>query len=502
MFSLRNQPLSVVILGLAGLLMIFPMLFAARVENWDIARVFLYHIIFAAMITIMFAIAFSGRQLDRRTARRLADILVAIITVPLILALPLHALLPQISLADHYFEMLSSLTTTGASFYPNPGNLPETVHLWRALVAWFGGGLMLVVALSMFQPAGLGGFEVYGAGEGGSYSAFYIRRSDIRTRVLRYSIQIFPIYAGLTIVLAFLLAATGMRSFSAAIYAMGVLSTSGISHIGEPLILGSGLISEFLIFIALFAAVSRFTFQQDAEGRGWKNLKTDKEINLMLFIIALVPLALFLRHWSGALDVSQENDWRAALQAFWGSVFTVLSFLTTTGYESIHWSLAQNWSGFGASATVLVGLCAMGGGIATTAGGIKLLRVYALYKHGLRELQRLSYPSSVMGAGRKARAIRREGAYIAWVFFMLFIVSISALMLAYSATGVAFEDAILLSVSGLSTTGPLLSVASESGLTYADLDTSAKIVFALSMVLGRLEVLAVIAILAPNSWTN
>ena len=81
----------------------------------------------------------------------------------------------------------------------------------------------------------------------------------------------------------------------------------------------------------------------------------------------------------------------------------------------------------------------MGGGVATTAGGLKLMRIYALYKHGTREIERLLHPHSVAGAGRLGRRIRREGAYIAWVFFMLFLMSLAAVMLALAATGARFS---------------------------------------------------------------
>ncbi|MEM7242132.1 MAG: potassium transporter TrkG [Pseudomonadota bacterium] len=481
--------------------MLFPAIFAARVENWEIARIFLYHFIFAVIITLMLGIAFSNHKLSRMTAHRLSDLFIGFLAVPLLLALPVQTMLPQYSYWDMYFEMLSALTTTGATVFTDLDAIPETVHLWRALIAWFGGFLMLVVALAVFQPARLGGFEVYGANDGGqSQMANYIRRSDIRARILRFTRQIFPLYFGLTVALMLLLALSGMRPFLALIYAMGVFSTSGISASNGTIPFDTTIFSELLIFCALLTATSRFVFQQDMEGTGLRNLRSDKEVNLMLLVVIIVPTLLFLRHFTAAIEVSAEEDLMAALRALWGSVFMVLSFLTTTGYESMHWQSAQNWSGLGVSATVLIGLSIMGGGIATTAGGLKLLRIYALYKHGLREMQRMSFPSSVMGAGKKARAIRREGAYIAWVFFMLFLVTLALLMLFYALTGLSFEESFLLAVSGLSTTGPLLTVVGDSGLNYAQISPAAKTIFAISMILGRLEILAVIAILSPATW--
>ena len=144
----------------------------------------------------------------------------------------------------------------------------------------------------------------------------------------------------------------------------------------------------------------------------------------------------------------------------------------------------------------------MGGGVATTAGGVKLLRVYALYKHGMREMDRLVHPSSVAGKGVAARRMRREGASIAWVFFMIFAISIALVMTALAAAGTSFEDAVILSVAALSTTGPVAVVAGESPINYVQLSDASKLIICGAMVLGRLETLAIIALLNPDFWRS
>jgi len=131
---------------------------------------------------------------------------------------------------------------------------------------------------------------------------------------------------------------------------------------------------------------------------------------------------------------------------------------------------------------------------------MKLLRVYALYKHGIREMTRLSFPNSVAGSGNKARGFRREGAYAAWIFFMLFLVSLAFIVLGLSLTGIKFEDSLVLAISGLSTVGPLIYVAGDGSLDYATISRTAKSIFCIAMLLGRFEALAVIALLNPNFW--
>ncbi len=151
---------------------------------------------------------------------------------------------------------------------------------------------------------------------------------------------------------------------------------------------------------------------------------------------------------------------------------------------------------------MLLGLSIVGGGVATTAGGVKLLRVYALYKHGTREMERLLHPSSVGGSSGHKRNIRRFGAQISWIFFMLFMMSVALVMLMLSLTGLSFESAMVFTISALSTTGPLVGVAAQETLHYASLDDFAKMILAGAMVLGRLETLAIIALLNPALWRS
>jgi trk system potassium uptake protein TrkH len=268
----------------------------------------------------------------------------------------------------------------------------------------------------------------------------------------------------------------------------------GLEH-GTAGIGGEALILVFFVFALTRLAISPMA----GEGR-LAQLSRDPELRIALALLVLVPSVLFLRHWLGAWEVAMVADLRAALGALWGAAFTTWSFLSTTGFLSSEWDTAQAWSGLGTTGLVLLGLGLIGGGAATTAGGVKLLRVYALYLHGAREMDRLSHPSSVGGAGPVARRLRREGAYIAWVFFMLFALSLTAVSVTLAATGVPFDEAMVLTVAALSNTGPIAGVVLDAPASFIALDAAAKIVLAAAMVLGRLETLAIIALANPAFW--
>jgi trk system potassium uptake protein TrkH len=202
------------------------------------------------------------------------------------------------------------------------------------------------------------------------------------------------------------------------------------------------------------------------------------------------------------MDLETPNDPMTGLRAFWGSMFTVMSFLTTTGFESVDWSDSRQWSGLGTPGLILMGLALIGGGVATTAGGVKLLRVYALYLNGLRELGRLVHPSSVPSTSANQKRIQKDGAFIAWIFFMLFALSLALIWIVLAGLGISFDQSLVLAVATLSTTGPLIESAGETPIVLIELGAAAKGVLCAAMVLGRLETLAIVALFTPDLWRS
>jgi len=350
----------------------------------------------------------------------------------------------------------------------------------------------------------LGGFEVASAGvapglTGGVRGDGLI---DPRDRLARTTLSILPVYSAFTLLLGAGLIMAGDNGFVAACHAMAVLSTSGISPVGGMAATQSGWVGEGLVFLFLILALSRRFFPSGRLPAVAQSLKRDPELRLGLIFVAVIPAYLFLRHWIGALELTQSPSPGQALVAIWGAAFTVLSFLTTTGFESASWEAARTWSGLNTPGLILVGLAILGGGVATTAGGVKLLRVYAMFRHGEREVERLIHPASVGGSGSAARRLRRQGAQIAWVAFALFALSVAATMLSLSLTGMGFEQMTILSVSALSNTGPLAAVAGTTPIDWSTIDEAAKVTLAAAMVLGRLETLAIVALMNPDFWRN
>jgi trk system potassium uptake protein TrkH len=496
-------PLLVKLSGVLCASMLVPAVHAALGGRWNEAQAFLLWSGIGAALTTGVALATSNRPSRNATRSHLVALLCALALLPALAAQPLSEALPNTRFVNVYVEMVAAATTTGGTLFA-PDRLSETLHLWRALVAWQGGLMILVAAVAILAPLRLGGFEV-------TYTARFGQAARLSSedqsahperRVTRYFELLFPIYMTLTIALFLILMALGETPTRAAIHAMSTLSTSGITAGGGPAAAPTGFAGEVAILVFLAFAVSRQTFATDVPRDQVIRLTQDREIRIALMIVAAVTLLLIGRHFVSALELTTQGSVATALRAIWGAVFTVVSFLTTTGWESADWDTARDWSGLDTPIVLLMGLTMFGGGIATTAGGVKLLRIYALYEHGRREMHLLVHPHGIEGGTGPRARIPMRGVEAAWIFFMLFAITIAVVTLMLTITGLDVTRAMILAVSALTTTGPLADIALGTGPAagIGTLPDAAKLIWAATMVVGRLEALALIALFNPDFW--
>ncbi|MDO5620426.1 MAG: potassium transporter TrkG [Paracoccus sp. (in: a-proteobacteria)] len=535
MSVLIRLPLLVVLMLVGAALMWVPAIHAGVLRDYPVSRAFLYSGLIFLTLGGMIGLASARMPSGSQAFQVLVAMLGAMVVLPLMLAVPFAESLPDTGLLNAWWEMVSALTTTGASLYA-PDRLPPSLHLWRGLVGWMGGLFILVAAIAILAPLHVGGFELmawrqnrsqrFERQEGGKTRPHLIlpgrkpEADDPVARVLRAVSVVFPVYAGLTLVLWVVLLMAGDTPLVALCHAMGTISTSGISATEGPVGQRSGMIGELAIFLLMIPALSRRFWPGGGELRTSDRGGDDPELRLAAGIILTVTVVLLARHFFGAIRVGGGGTSASAIAGFldaasaaWGAAFNALSYMTTTGWSSTAWEGARNWSGLSAPGLMLAGLAIMGGGVATTAGGVKLLRVYALAQHGRREMERMIHPHSIGGGGDMARHLREKGAFLAFVFFMLFAVTLAVTVVLVSVHAISFDSAVILSIAALTNTGQLASsiplnpvleggagVAGAPWAGWAGLPDFTKAVLAGTMVVGRLEVLAILALFSPEFW--
>lgn len=448
------------------------------------------------------------RQSGRIVARNEILTVIGVFAVlPLVAAAPLMVALPWLGLERAYFEMVSTMTTTGMTTLPHLDSLPGAIHLWRALTAWFGGFAALVGAAAVFNPRNLGGYEVQADSRAGPVGrlqgmpawAGTGERASADRRLTPAIAAIAPVYAVLTLVLGLGFMAAGVAPLQAVVQAAGVMSTSGLE--ADQSGFRGGIVVEGLALCFLVFAATRHLFAPGALRLRLERFRHDPEIDLAVFAVGVAAGWILLR---GAAQVGVDrlgSDLVEGIKAAWGAVFTTASFLTTTGYVSMFWEASHERIGLGPPSMLLMALAAMGGGVASTAGGVKLLRSFALFQHGVAEMRQLGHPSSVALRRSGEYRISFTGALLAWLFVMLFLLALALTALALGAAGIGLDDGFAAAIAALTNTGPIYGMTSSPGSPrLADFPPAGRLILCAAMVVGRVEILAVIALANPAYW--
>ncbi|HKK35822.1 MAG TPA: potassium transporter TrkG [Paracoccaceae bacterium] len=497
-----------------GLAMWLPAGFGLLERDWRSARLFLFAGAFTLFAAAVLGVAARRAAAPGRGGREELLTLVGVFAGgPVFAATPILLLRPDLGPFAAWFEAAASLSTTGATLLDAA---PRALHLWRGLLGWIGGFATLVAVVAVLAPREL--TDLPGAPPARESAARVGRALALGPggrRTVRAAGTLLPVYLAFTAFLVVALEALGMPAFEALMLAMGVVSTSGIGPGTTELAMGgeAGRGVEWLLLLALLVAANRrhHAWRRGSAGIaagdvagtrrravGLAALAADPELRLTAFALAAAVAWL----WGPGALAAPEGlaGIEAGLVALSGTLVTAVSFLTTTGYGSADWGAALAWSGLGpgSAGPLLAGLATLGGGVATTAGGVKLYRAYALYRHGIAELARLPHPHLVDSARTMGGSIRRNAVVNAWVASMLYLAALGATTLALGAAGLPLDGALVAAAAALANCGPLLPEA--VGTAWADLPPPALAFAATAMILGRVELVAAVALLNPGWW--
>ena len=459
------------------------------------ARTFFYGCILGVVALVILFFALSHQKSNLTGARAIAALVAFYFIFPVFLAFPLHEVLQGARFIDAYLEMLSALTTTGLPVIDSE-KMTRTLALWRALVAWYGAGIIWCAVLTVLRPIHTAGI-----------SRQYMRVSHARVKSGGFTrtdfdrfeseLKVFaPVYFMLTLILAFLYWVGGAQSVDAIIGAFQVLSTTGFAQPHFANTLSDQFAFEWMTAIFLIFALCRrnLTFLYQSSTRHVLNLRTDENIFAMRLIVVLVSIFMLV-YFIDLYDGNKPLFTFEAFSVFWGAAYTFLSFLTTYGVPS--GSFYGNGVGeqTNTGAVILIGLAIIGGGVATTAGGIKLYRILSVLRYSAHDLKKLIAPHEMQP--KMPAQVAQDGKEIAitsWVYFMIFTFILALSITLFTLMGFSFETGLLLALSGLSNTGGVVQLLNEFATDLLLLPDIGKAVLALNMVLGRVEILAVISL--------
>ena len=389
----------------------------------------------------------------------------------------------NLSFFDCFFESMSGITTTGSTIITNLDSAPKSILIWRAILQWLGGIGVIVMAITVLPLLNTGGMQLF-------------RRENFDTtekilpKTREVTLIISTIYLSLTFVCGVAYWLVGMNIFDSIAHSMTTIATGGFSTY-------SGSIGHFqnpkieivaIIFIIL-GSIPFIAYIKFLKGNK-KIFFEDIQIKGLIYILVISVLLMFLY-------LAINNKEYELFENLRISTFNVVSILSGTGYVTSDFSL---WGKF--PLIFFLFLMFIGGCAGSTTCGIKIFRFQILWTFILTQLKKLIHPRGIFPMKYNQGEISNSFVYsiISFIFLYFFIFFILAALL--SLNGLDFVTALSGSASAISNVGPGLGDVIGPNGNFSGLPNFSKFSLSLGMLLGRLELFAVLVLFFPSFWKN
>lgn len=379
------------------------------------------------------------------------------------------------------FETMSGFTTTGASVLNDLENIPRGILFWRALTHWFGGMGVLVLCVAILPFLGVGGMQIYRAEMPGP------SKDRLTPRITTTAKLLWGVYALLTLVEALLLKFVGgMGWFDALCHTFATMATGGFSTHAASIGAFDSAAVDAIITVFMFLAGINFSLHYYALTGKPKRYFQDPEFRVYLFFLL------------GATVFITWNVWSAGFaplgRSFRDAAFTATSILTTTGFCTADF---DSWPD--ASRLLLVIMMFVGGCAGSTGGGMKIMRVFIMFKKMVREMKLFMRPSSVIQMKLGGKPVEQEIISHISAFFAIFVLIFTLGSFIMTFFTPDLETAATSVIATLGNIGPGLNAVGATQ-NYAAISPLGQGILTCFMLLGRLELYTVLILFLPSFW--
>ena len=301
------------------------------------------------------------------------------------------------------------------------------------------------------------------------------------------SIHLIYIYSGLTALCAISYKILGMNIFDSLTHSMTTIATGGFSNYNQSIGFFDSISIEIsaMIFIILgslpFIAYIKFLSGNK------KIFFSDIQIKtfLKIIIFSIVILSIYLN-----LSNSDQINLRSIF-------FNVISVLTGTGYVNAQY---DDWGSF--PIVLFLGLMFIGGCAGSTTCGIKIFRIQILYSFISNQLKKIIYPKGIFVLKYNQSPVDNKfiASIISFIFFYFVIFFLITALL--SLTGLDFITSISGAATSISNVGPGLGPIIGPNGDFSSLPDISKWILTIGMILGRLELFAILVLFLPSFWRN
>jgi trk system potassium uptake protein TrkH len=398
---------------------------------------------------------------------------------------------------DAFFESASGFTTSGCTVIPDIEALERSILFWRSFTHWIGGIGIVIMFVAVLPYFGSGG-KLIAKSEATGPSP-----SRLRPRFRKNASLIVQIYAGFTVFFTAALMFSGMSFYDALCHTFGGLATGGFSNRQASAAAFDSLSIEIILSACMVVGGTNFALFAEMGMGNWKALWKDSEwrVYIAILVVATILIASNLAGVQGQFPDDgesykpvQTHESNGLVHSFRIASFHVVSCMTTTGFVT---SDFDTWPFF--SRMLLVVIMVFGGCAGSTGSGIKVVRVLMMFKVVYWRLESTFRPKTVrplrIDGDVVSEDVQRRTAAFIYLYAMWFFLG----CLFLSWLGLPFETAVTAMIATLNNIGPGLEHVGAIR-DYHLIGATGTIFLSITMLLGRLEMIALLVLFMPGFW--
>jgi trk system potassium uptake protein TrkH len=386
----------------------------------------------------------------------------------------------NLTFSGAFFESMSGLTTTGATVMSQLDDLPKSILFYRQQLQWLGGMGIIVLAVAVLPLLGVGGMELYHAESSG------IAKDRLTPKLRNTAIALWKIYVSLTVLCALGYFLSGMSIFDAVSHSFSTVAIGGFSthdaSIGYFNSISIEMVAMFFMFLAGINFSLHFLAWNNKSFIDYIKDSEFKTYTMVLFVSSIIVI----------IALGLNSEYSSAIETIRHSLFQTISIATTTGYSS------QSYSEWPAAIPVfLIMMSFIGACVGSTGGGIKVIRILVMFRLGMKEIHKFIRPNAQVSVKLNGASINEKALVSVLGFFSLYAITFFLILMLLMFAGLDQVTAYSATAATMNNLGPGLGEVAQN---YGSLGGAAKWILSFAMLVGRLEVLTIIAIFHKAFW--
>lgn len=383
--------------------------------------------------------------------------------------------------ADAFFESVSGFTTTGATVLADIEVFPQGILFWRNFTQWLGGMGIILLAIAILPKLSVGGMQLMG------HEVSEHKTEKITPRIAETAKKLWIVYVILSVILCSLLFLAGMPVFDSILHTFTTIATGGFSPMNQSVGAYDIALVDAITTVFMFVGGINFVLLYYLFAGRFSNIFKNSDLKFYFFLnLGAIAVVTFIL-WG--------NSYHSILESLRYASFQVISISTGTGYSTADFDLWPNSTRF-----ILLALMFAGASAGSTTGALKTIRILVLVKTGYREVKKLIYPRGVFPIRIDNHAVSENIVSSISSFFILYIfIAVVSAVILLILEDLTIVSALSASAATLGTVGPGLDQVGPTE-NYSFLGSGTKVFLSLLMIIGRLELYAILVLLTPAFW--